>query len=270
PIRLSFKLEPERKHAGDLGYYGRDLQGGVGWHRAREIRPSRQVGARIPGGAHDGLPQSERGHCGRDRVVAGAETDSQANFGRRCDQDRTRRTPVKHANYAMRVLLAAMSMASAVAQNEVPENKFDSVPNALQPPAGVYLGEVAGVATNSRGDVFVYTRTGHPTITIGTARPFAHGGSRLFQFDRSGKFVREIGKDSYGFMYAAQVRVDPSDNIWVVDQQTSMVIKFDPQGRLVMLLGRKAESVPVPARPASGNGTGQPTDLFEQPTDVAW
>ena len=125
-----------------------------------------------------------------------------------------------------------------------PEIRFDSVPNALQLPAGLYLGEVGGVATNSRGDIFVYTRTGHPTITIGTARPFAHGGSRLFQFDRNGKFVREIGKNSYGFMFAAQVRVDPSDNIWVVDQMTNMVIKFDPQGRLVMLLGRKAESFP--------------------------
>src|ERR1700704_5199794 len=80
--------------------------------------------------------------------------------------------------------------------------------------SGIYFGEVAGVATNSRGDVFVYTRTGHPTVTIGSARPFAHGGSRLFQSDSTGKFVREIGKNSYGFMYAAQVRVDPSDNIW--------------------------------------------------------
>src|SRR5271166_3653504 len=95
----------------------------------------------------------------------------------------------------------------ASAQKEGPEIRFDSVPNALQLPAGLYLGEVGGVATNSHGDVFVYTRTGHPTITIGSARPFAHGGSRLFQFDRNGKFVREIGKDSYGFMFAAQVRV---------------------------------------------------------------
>ncbi len=180
---------------------------------------------------------------------------------------------MKRANYAMRTLLAAMSMAGscAVAQNDAPEIKFDSVPNALRLPAGIYFGEVAGVATNSRGDVFVYTRTGHPTITIGTARPFAHGGSRLFQFDRSGKFVREIGKDSYGFMVAAQVRVDPGDNIWVVDEMTNMVIKFDPQGRVAMLLGRKAENVNVPARPGrAGNGAGQPTDLFDRPTDVAW
>jgi DNA-binding beta-propeller fold protein YncE len=170
------------------------------------------------------------------------------------------------------ILLAGVPalVPTARAQQEAPEMRFDSVPDALKLPAGLYLGEVAGVATNSRGDVFVYTRTGHPTISIGTARPFAHGGSRLFEFDRNGKFVREIGKDSYGFMFAAQVRVDPNDNIWVVDQMTNMVMKFDPQGRVAMLLGRKAESVPVPARPLTGDGAGQPSDLFERPTDVAW
>src|ERR1700720_1870415 len=169
-------------------------------------------------------------------------------------------------------LLAAALIAGAplYGQKDAPEIPFDSVPNALQLPAGTYLGEVGGVATNSRGDIFVYTRTGHPTITIGTARPFAHGGSRLFQFDRTGKYVREIGKDSYAFMYAAQVRVDPSDNIWAVDEMTNTVIKLDPQGRISMLLGRKAENVNVPARPAAGNGAGQPTDLFNRPTDVAW
>ena len=165
---------------------------------------------------------------------------------------------------------SVITVVPATAQKEAPEIRFDSVPEALKLPAGLYLGEVGGVATNSRGDVFVYTRTGHPTITIGTARPFAHDGSRLFEFDRNGKFVREIGKDSYGFMFAAQVRVDPSDNIWVVDQMTNMVMKFDPQGRVAMLLGRKAEAVNVPARPAGGDGAGQPTDLFNRPTDVAW
>ena len=174
--------------------------------------------------------------------------------------------------YLIQLSLAAILIAGvqAYAQVEAPEIRFDSVPNALQLPAAIYLGEVGGVATNSRGDIFVYTRTGHPTVTIGTARPFAHGGSRLFQFDRNGKFVREIGKDSYAFMYAAQVRVDPSDNIWVVDQMTNMVIKFDSQGRVAMLLGRKAENVAVPARTPAGDGSGQPTDLFNRPTDVAW
>jgi len=170
-------------------------------------------------------------------------------------------------------LLATALIAGAplFAQKDAPEIKFDSVPNALQLPPNIYLGEVGGVATNSRGNIFVYTRTGHPTVTIGTARPFAHGGSRLFEFDPTGKYIREIGKDSSGFMYASQVRIDPADNIWVVDQMSSMVMKFNPQGRLMMLLGRKAENIPLPVRPANvGDGAGRPTDLFERPTDVAW
>ena len=169
------------------------------------------------------------------------------------------------------VTLAGGLLASlALAQNSASEIKFDSVPNAIQLPAGLYLGEVAGVATNSKGDIFVYTRTGHPTVTIGTMRPFAHGGSRMFQFDRTGKYVREIGKDTYGFMTAAQVRVDPADNIWAVDEMSNMVMKFDPEGRVAMLLGRKAESESIPPRVPGGDGAGPSTDLFNRPTDVAW
>ena len=174
-------------------------------------------------------------------------------------------------NTAKILTLICLTGVAASAQSSAPEIRFDSVPNALQLPAGLYLGEVAGVATNSKGDVYVYTRTGHPTVTIGTMRPFAHGGSRLFQFDRTGKFAREVGKDTYAFMAAAQARVDPADNLWVVDEMSNTVLKFDPQGRVLMLLGRKAESEFVPARTSTGgDGSGQPTDLFSRPTDVAW
>jgi hypothetical protein len=183
-------------------------------------------------------------------------------------------------------LLAAAALLGipAAAQSSVPEISFDSAVDPLKFPTNIHLGEVAGVATNSKGDVFVYTRTGHPTISIGTARPFAHGGSRLFQFDKTGKFVREIGQDSYGFLVAQQVRVDPQDNIWVVDQMSSMVIKFDPTGQVQLLLGRKSESERLPAAsqaPAAGAagrggrggglpGAGQQSDVFQRPTDVAW
>src|SRR5579885_1011948 len=116
-----------------------------------------------------------------------------------------------------------------------PEIAFDAV-NPLNLPDDIYLGEVGGVAANSKGDIFVYTRTGHPTISIGTSRAFAHGGSKLFQFDRTGKFVREIGKDSYGMMFAQQVRIDPQDNVWIVDQMTGYVNKLGADGRPVLLL----------------------------------
>src|SRR5436309_5720071 len=92
------------------------------------------------------------------------------------------------------LLVAAAFLAGfpAAAQNAAPEIAFDAA-NPLTLPDDIYLGEVGGVATNSKGDIFVYTRTGHPTVSLGGARAFAHGGSRLFQFDRTGKFVREIG-----------------------------------------------------------------------------
>jgi DNA-binding beta-propeller fold protein YncE len=174
---------------------------------------------------------------------------------------------------------AATSLGAlpAAAQTPVPEIAFDSAPNPLVLPDDIYLGETAGVATNSKGNIFVYTRTGHPTVSLGGARAFAHGGSRLFEFDRTGKFVREIGQGIYGFMYAQQVRVDPQDNIWIVDQMTNYVMKLDPEGRVVMLLGRKAEAVTVPGPPqrtqaiaGGAPGAGEQTDLFDRPTDVAW
>src|SRR5437773_5000207 len=180
------------------------------------------------------------------------------------------------------LLIVAMFFA-AVADAQVPEIAFDSAANALNLPDDIYLGEVGGVATNSKGDIFVCTRTGHPTVSLGGSRAFAHGGSRLFQFDRTGKFVREIGQGIYGFMFAQKVRIDPQDNIWIVDEMAGYVMKLDPTGRVQMLLGRKPEAIPIPARDAAPAaeagggargggppGAGAQSDVFNRPTDVAW
>jgi len=168
------------------------------------------------------------------------------------------------------LLLAAAAIVLPAAAQEI--SYSNSQPLTL--PRDTFFGMAAGVATNSKGNVFVYTRNGDPTITLGGSRAFAHGGSSLYEFDANGKYIRQIGKLAYGFLAAQQVRVDNSDHIWVVDRYSSMVMKLDPQGRVVMLLGRKPESVDVPSAPDTGRGTppgsGQQSDLFQSPADVAW
>src|SRR6185436_581494 len=118
-------------------------------------------------------------------------------------------------------VVAAATLAfgvSLVAQAPVPELSYDANADLLKLPENVgFIGEVAGVAANSRGNIFVYTRTGHPYATLGDSRTFYHGGSRLFVFHASGKFVREMGQDLYGFNAAQSLRVDPNDNIWTTD-----------------------------------------------------
>ena len=176
-------------------------------------------------------------------------------------------------------LLAATLLVGlpAAAQSAAPEISFTSA-DTLKLPRDTYFGEVAGVATNSKGDIFVFTRTGSPSASLGGARTFAiSGGTKLFEFDPAGNFIREIGKTIYGFLVAQQVRVDREDNIWAVDAFSGMVIKFNPTGsRVLMLLGRKPESidVPQPPPPAPRNGAlpgaGAPQDVFDHPADVAW
>src|SRR5437764_1101529 len=111
---------------------------------------------------------------------------------------------------------SAFAQSKATAQN-VTEIPYDSVPNFLKLPARLYLGEAIGVATNSKGHVFVYTRSAN---------------TRLFEFDQNGAYVREIGEGNYGLEFAHSVRVDPQDNIWVVAAGTHLVTKYNPAGRL--------------------------------------
>src|SRR5687768_5243025 len=183
---------------------------------------------------------------------------------------------------ALVVTLLIASGAGLVAQGSAPEIAFDSVADLLKTPNDVYVGEIGGVAANSKGQIFVYSRTGHPYATLGDNRTFYRGGSRLFQFDPNGRFVRELGQDVYGFNAAIGLRVDPQDNVWTIDVGADQVVKFDAQGRIALVLGRKPESIGVrPNQPGAGPagggrrgggppGSGNPGSSFSKPTDVAW
>ena len=146
---------------------------------------------------------------------------------------------------------------SLLAQSGIPDLNYSSV-DLLKTPPNVYVGEVGGVGANSKGQIFVYTRTGHPYATLGDNRTFSHGGSRLLMFDASGKFVSEWGQDVYGFNAAIGLRVDPQDNVWTIDVAANQVVKFNPDGSIGLVLGRKPEAIGVrPNAPPAGGGEGR-------------
>ena len=174
---------------------------------------------------------------------------------------------MNHRLLAVVLCLLGLPMAAPRAQQQVPELEFESVKDFLKPPADVHFGEVSGVAVNSRGHVFVFSRS---ASAGGPA--YAPAAAQLLEFGPKGEFIREVGKGNYGWSFAHTVRIDRDDNIWAVDKGSDMVIKFTPAGRIVEVYGRRKESADDEARPwEHPNPPLPPIDgLFRQPTDVAW
>ena len=129
------------------------------------------------------------------------------------------------------------------------------------------FGEVPGVAVNSKGHVFVFTRS-----NSANGPAYAPAAAQLFEFGPDGEYLREIGKGLYAWSEAHTVRIDKDDNIWAIDKGSDMVIKFNQAGRVVMVFGRRAEGADEEAKPWGHPDPPLPAvdGLFRQPTDVTW
>ena len=152
----------------------------------------------------------------------------------------------------------------------VPKLPYTAILDFFKYSPDMNFGEVLGVAANSKGHVVVLNHPGSAT----SGPMYGNASTQLFEFDQTGKFVREIGKGVYGIGYSHSVRFDKYDNLWVVDKGTNAVIKFNPAGYVTMNLGRRPEGPDDPEE--SYYRPGRPTPpvhvdgQFRQPTDVAW
>src|SRR5215468_8508341 len=124
-----------------------------------------------------------------------------------------------------------------VAQSNVPSIDFMSVQDFPILPDGMNFGEVPGVAVNSRGHLFVFSRS-----NSATGPAFGAAAAQLFEFDENGNYVREIGRGLYAWSEAHSVRIDKNDNIWAIDKGSNMVVRFSPQGRVLWVFGRRQEA----------------------------
>ena len=108
-------------------------------------------------------------------------------------------------------------------------------------PAGWKFGRVSAVATNPKGEVFVFQR--------------GKKADPVIVFDTAGKYLRSWGKGLFKNEHA--IRIDKAGNVWVTDNGDHQVIKFNPQGERLLTLG-------VKGKPGTDSST------FDKPTDIAW
>ena len=101
---------------------------------------------------------------------------------------------------------------------------------------GYTMGETMGVATNSKGHLFVYSRTNPQGI--------ARGGTAamLWEFDQNRKYVKEWGPTLWRLLRPCRAR-GPDDNVWLVDEGSGMIISYNPQGQQDFWLGRMPEAI---------------------------
>src|SRR5262249_36769831 len=113
---------------------------------------------------------------------------------------------------ALLFVVSLLLAIPAFAQQSAPELAYDSVPTFLKLPPGMNFSDVPGVSVNSKGHVFVFTRSN-------SANGPAYGptAAQLLEFGTKGEFLREIGKGLYGWSFAHSVRIDKDDNIWAID-----------------------------------------------------
>jgi DNA-binding beta-propeller fold protein YncE len=129
----------------------------------------------------------------------------------------------------------------------------------------MHFGEASGVAVNSKGHIFVFSRGNTNGPAYGAA------AAQILEFTPDGKYLREIGKNLYAWSYAHAVRVDKDDNLWAIDKGSDMIIKFSPEGRVMMVFGRKKEASDEAAPWTRVNPPRPAVDgQFRQPTDVTW
>jgi sugar lactone lactonase YvrE len=121
----------------------------------------------------------------------------------------------------------------------------DMVPveDGLKLPPNMNFGSVSGVAINAAGHVFILHR----------------GPGPLMEFDAEGHFIRALGEGLFDRPHG--LRVDAEDNIWTTDVAGHVVYKFNPSGRIAMVLG-------VRGRPGEWHDFGH-LRLFDEPNDVA-
>ena len=139
---------------------------------------------------------------------------------------------------------ADRSPAEAAAAIQGPPLGYEPVPDIFKLPVGMNFGACSSVAVNSKGHILVFHRA----------------AQSLLEFDAEGVFRRTLAQGIFSRPHG--LRVDAEDRIWATDGGSNIVLKMDPDGRILMVLGVKDSS-------AEWHQAGH-LRCFDEPNDVAF
>ena len=125
-----------------------------------------------------------------------------------------------------------------------PDLGYRPVPDIFKLPRGMNFGPCSSVAVTQTGNVLVFNRSAHA----------------LMEFSGKGKYLHALAQGVFTLPHG--LRVDAEDNIWATDTGSHIVVKMDPKGRILMVLGIKGNS-----------GEWHPAGhlrCFNEPNDVAF
>ena len=105
-----------------------------------------------------------------------------------------------------------------------PDLGYKPAPDIFKLPPSMNFGPCSSVAVNSKGNLFVFNRGAHA----------------LMEFTGKGKYLRTLGAGVFSQPHG--LRIDADDNLWATDVGSHIVVKMDPRGRILMVLGIKGRA----------------------------
>jgi DNA-binding beta-propeller fold protein YncE len=149
--------------------------------------------------------------------------------------------------------IALPGLAPTGVRNDLPNPFRDGVAWGQLPASRVW-GSTASVSIASDGTLWVIDRCGIMTVSGASCDGPGKGVAPIFQFDTSGKLLKNFGADT--FTGPHKMSIDPEGSLWVADNAGAQVFKLNQDGKVLLTLGKK-------------NQKGATGELFDTPTDVA-
>lgn len=130
--------------------------------------------------------------------------------------------------------------------------RYEEVKTWPQLPAGVQMGEAAGVAIDTNGHVFVFHRPGRGFDTSATEKLQE---AAVLEIDAdTGRLIRSWGANT--FLVPHGITIDGANNVFLTDVGLQQVFKYAHDGQLIFTVGEP--------RVGKWDATH-----FNQPTDIA-